>query len=57
MKNAPHPCLELEGVLMGHEVDESMVRTHQLVKQIGQAVREDPAAVTNLVEYWMKDQK
>ena len=48
---------ELEGVLMGHEVDESMVRTHQLVKQIGQAVREDPAAVTNLVEYWMKDQK
>jgi flagellar biosynthesis/type III secretory pathway M-ring protein FliF/YscJ len=48
---------ELEGVLMGHEVDESMVRTHQIVKQIGQAVREDPAAVTGLIDYWMKDQK
>jgi hypothetical protein len=48
---------ELEGVLMGHEVDESMVRTHQIVKQIGQVVRDDPGAVTGLVEYWMKDEK
>lgn len=48
---------ELEGVLMGHEVDESMVRTHQIVKQISQVVREDPAAVSGLVEFWLKDQK
>ncbi|MBN2563521.1 MAG: hypothetical protein JXQ75_21590 [Phycisphaerae bacterium] len=44
---------EMEGVLMGHEVDEGTVRTQQIVSQIGEMVDEDPAAVAGVVESWL----
>ncbi len=47
---------EMDGVLVGQEVDENTVRIQQIVKQIGQMVEEDPAVATNIVEHWLKDQ-
>jgi len=47
---------EMEGVLVGHEVDEETVRTHQLVRQIGQMVKDDPATVATVVDHWLKEE-
>lgn len=47
---------EMEGVLVGHEVDEETVRTHQIVRQIGQMVKDDPVTVAGVVDHWLKDE-
>lgn len=48
---------EMGGVLIGHEVDESMIRTQQLVKQISQLVEEDPASAAGIVNHWLDEEK
>jgi flagellar M-ring protein FliF len=48
---------EIDGILMGHEVDKETVRTQQIVKQITQMAKDDPAAVSGVVDFWLKDEK
>jgi flagellar M-ring protein FliF len=45
---------EIEGIMVGHEVDESMVRTQQIVNQIKQLVKEDPTTPASIIEGWIK---
>ncbi len=45
---------EIEGIMVGHEVDEHMVRTQQIVNQISQLVKEDPTTPASIVESWIK---
>jgi len=45
---------EMAGVLEGREVDESVVRTQQIVKQIAELVKDDPRAAASLVERWAR---
>lgn len=47
---------ELQGVLMGHEVDETTVRTQQIVKQIGQLVKEDPSTAAGIINQWTSNE-
>lgn len=47
---------ELQGVLMGHEVDENTVRTQQIVKQIGQLVKEDASTAAGIINQWVADE-
>ncbi len=47
---------EMEGILVGHEVDESTVRTQQIVTQIGQMVSEDPATAASIVGHWLEEE-
>ncbi len=44
----------MEGLLVGHEVDENMVRTQQIAKQISQMVEEDPASSAAILEHWIE---
>lgn len=39
----------------GPELDENTRRSQQIVKQIGQMVREDPRAVATIVEQWVQE--
>lgn len=48
---------ELDGVLIGQEVDEGTVRTSQLVDQINDMVKEDPASATSIVDHWLHDEQ
>ncbi|GJQ25642.1 MAG: hypothetical protein HBSAPP02_06740 [Phycisphaerae bacterium] len=48
---------ETDAVMEGHEVDEKTVRTHQIVQQISQMVREDPASAANIVHHWLQEEK
>lgn len=45
---------EMTGVLEGREVDESIIRTQQIVKQIAEMVKDDPRAAAGLVERWAR---
>jgi len=45
---------EMAGVLEGREVDESVIRTQQIVKQIAELVKDDPRAAAGLVERWAR---
>ena len=45
---------EMTGVLEGREVDESVIRTQQIVKQIAELVKDDPRAAAGLVERWAR---
>ena len=45
---------EMAGVLEGREVDESVVRTQQIVKQIAELVKDDPRAAAGLIERWAR---
>ncbi len=45
---------EMEGVMVGHEVDESLVRTQQIVNQINQMIADDPTAPAGIIESWVK---
>jgi len=45
---------EMAGVLEGREVDESVIRTQQIVKQIADLVKDDPRAAAGLVERWAR---
>jgi flagellar biosynthesis/type III secretory pathway M-ring protein FliF/YscJ len=47
---------EMEGILVGHEVDEGTVRTQQIVRQIGQMVSEDPASAAGIAAHWLEDE-
>jgi flagellar biosynthesis/type III secretory pathway M-ring protein FliF/YscJ len=44
---------EMSGVLVGREVDENVIRTQQIVKQISELVKEDPRLAAGLVERWI----
>jgi flagellar biosynthesis/type III secretory pathway M-ring protein FliF/YscJ len=46
---------EMESVMVGHEVDENMVRVQQIAKQIGQMIREDPASAAGIVRHWVSE--
>jgi len=48
---------ELEGMMLGHEVDETLVRTQQLVDEISTLIRDDPATAANIVEQWLQEEK
>jgi flagellar biosynthesis/type III secretory pathway M-ring protein FliF/YscJ len=45
---------EVDGIMVGHEVDEGMVRTQQIVSQINQLVKEDPRTPASIVENWIQ---
>lgn len=45
---------EMDSVMVGHEVDESLVRTQQIVNQINQMVSEDPATPAGIIDSWVK---
>ncbi len=44
----------VDGILVGHEVDESMVRTQQIIKQISQIVQEDPSVPASIIDKWVE---
>ena len=44
----------LEGLMLGREVDEGMVRTQNMVQQIGQFVQDDAAAPAAILENWIE---
>lgn len=46
---------EMQGVLVAQEVDENTVRTQQIVKQIGQLVKDDATAAAGVVQQWLAD--
>ncbi len=46
---------EIPGVLVAQEVDEVTVRTQQIVKQIGQMVKEDASTASNIVAQWVSE--
>ncbi len=48
---------ELEGVMVAHEVNEEMVRTKQIVGQIGQMVMEDAATAAGIVQQWIHQEE
>jgi len=48
---------EIDGVMVGHEVDERTVRVQQIAKQIGQMIKEDPVAAAGIVQHWLSDEK
>ncbi|MFQ6049226.1 MAG: hypothetical protein ACE5K7_07670, partial [Phycisphaerae bacterium] len=41
------------GVLIGRELDETTVRTREMIEQLAQMVREDPAGAAGLVRRWL----
>lgn len=46
---------EIPGVLVAQEVDEATVRTQQIIKQIGQLVKEDASTAANIVSQWISE--
>ncbi len=46
---------EVTGILEGREVDEEVVKIQQIVKQIGQLVKEDAAVPVSLLERWIAE--
>ncbi|HVP10480.1 MAG TPA: flagellar M-ring protein FliF C-terminal domain-containing protein [Phycisphaerae bacterium] len=47
---------EVDGIMVGHEVDEGMVRTQQIINQINQLVKEDPIAPASIIESWIQNE-
>jgi flagellar biosynthesis/type III secretory pathway M-ring protein FliF/YscJ len=47
---------EIDGIMVGHEVDEGMVRTQQIINQINQLVKEDPTAPASIIENWIQSE-
>jgi flagellar biosynthesis/type III secretory pathway M-ring protein FliF/YscJ len=47
---------ELQGILTAHEVDENTVRTQQIIKQIGQMVKEDASTAAGIISQWVGDE-
>jgi flagellar biosynthesis/type III secretory pathway M-ring protein FliF/YscJ len=48
---------EIDGVMVGHEVDERTVRVQQIAKQIGQMIKEDPVVAAGIVQHWLAEEK
>lgn len=49
---------EAEGMhsaMVGHEVDEGIVRTQQIMEQIAELVKEDPNSAANIVQNWLQE--
>lgn len=49
---------EAEGMhsaMVGHEVDENIVRTQQIMEQIAELVKEDPDSAANIVQNWLEE--
>ena len=46
---------EIDGVMVGHEVDERTVRVQHIAKQIGQMIKEDPVAAAGIVQHWLTE--
>lgn len=46
----------MHSAIVGHEVDEDLVRTQQIVEQIGQLVNEDPESAASVVQTWLEDE-
>ncbi|MCG8407045.1 MAG: hypothetical protein MI923_17760 [Phycisphaerales bacterium] len=46
----------MHSAIVGHEVDENLVRTQQIVEQIGQLVKEDPDSAASVVQTWLQDE-
>ena len=48
---------EVDGVMVGHEVDDQVVRTQQIVRQISQMVKDDAASAASILGTWLSDEK
>jgi flagellar biosynthesis/type III secretory pathway M-ring protein FliF/YscJ len=48
---------DLDGVMVGHEVDANTVRVQQIARQIGQMIKEDPVAAAGIVQHWLAEEK
>lgn len=46
---------EIPGLMVAQEVDEETIRTQQLVKQIGQLVKDDSEAAAGVVRQWVSE--
>ncbi|MFQ5411481.1 MAG: hypothetical protein ACE5EC_04265, partial [Phycisphaerae bacterium] len=47
----------MQSAMVGHEVDEGLVRTQQIVDQIGELVKEDPDSAATILQSWLQDDK
>ena len=45
---------EGQGILVAQELDENSVRTGEMIDQLNDLVREDPASAAALVKRWME---
>jgi len=45
----------MHSTMVGHEVDEGLVRTQQIVDQIAELVKEDPGSAATIIEGWMAE--
>lgn len=48
---------EIDGVMVGHEVDANTVRVQQIARQIGQMIKEDPVTAAGIVQHWLAEEK
>lgn len=46
----------MQGALVGHEVDEGVVKTRQIVEQIGELVKEDADSAAGILNGWLQEQ-
>ncbi len=46
----------MQSALVGHEVDEGLVKTQQIVEQIGQLVQEDAGSAAGILNGWLQEQ-
>ncbi len=47
----------MQSALVGHEVDEGLVKTQQIVEQIGQLVEEDADSAAGILNGWLAEQQ
>lgn len=45
----------MHSTMIGHEVDEGLVRTQQIVDQIAEMVKEDPQSAASIIEGWLAE--
>ncbi len=45
----------MHSAMIGHEVDEGLVRTQQIVEQISELVKEDPTSAGSIVQGWLQE--
>jgi len=45
----------MHSTMVGHEVDEGLVRTQQIVDQIAELVKEDPGSAATIIEGWLAE--
>lgn len=55
--NAVGEAKDAAGVLIGREVDEAVIRMQRMIEQIGELIKEDPAAASGMLQMWINQKE